>query len=347
MERIELHDMRKSILRWLQPIFIVVLLCALTSIFFVTPPQSYTRTAYTTLIVSLLITTSIAYLFTLKEKYSISSYIMVIFTFLGVWATVFINNHVEVNDAISIVYITIPILFSSLLLSPLFTVILAIVQFFIAFLTVWLLPLMLPFDKANLLAYILIASVLSIVSNYIINVQFNRYKEGAVKDHLTKLFNRRYFEETLNTLIHRGASQKVNFGIILADVDNFKSYNDRFGHAIGDHILTLAANFFSNKVGVYDVVCRYGGDEFAIIIPHTTEKKLVSIAKMINSEIKGVDCSKGEVQFPHITISMGLALFPIHGLTSQGLMMHADKQLFKAKESGKDRIGFQQDMMSE
>jgi predicted signal transduction protein with EAL and GGDEF domain len=82
-------------------------------------------------------------------------------------------------------------------------------------------------------------------------------------------------------------------------------------------------------------------DEFVVLAPNATEQELLNIAKNIHRNIKSVECFLNGVEFPQITLSMGLALFPIHGLTGDGLMFQADSHLFQAKESGKDRIVFQ------
>jgi diguanylate cyclase (GGDEF)-like protein len=183
-------------------------------------------------------------------------------------------------------------------------------------------------------------SVLSIITSYINKVYIGQLKENSIKDHLTLLFNRRYFDEILDYWIQKAQSKKNTFGVILIDVDNFKSYNDTHGHHSGDKLLQYISTFLASNVGFHDVVCRYGGDEFAIIITESTHEFVYEIASSIVSSINEIDFSTQGFGFNHVTLSMGLAFFPAHGLNRKDLMEHADKNLMKAKESGKNQVVF-------
>jgi diguanylate cyclase (GGDEF)-like protein len=265
---------------------------------------------------------------------------LVFITFVGVWGAVYIASRAEVNKVITLVYVTIIILLSSLLLPPRITIVLALSHYIAVLIMVLSEPDMIPFNQVNILIYIFLASLFSVVSNYVISYQSRQFRQNAIKDHLTQLFNRRYFDETLDTLITRGSSKNETFGVILADIDNFKNYNDKFGHAVGDSALQLVANFLSTEVGLHNIVCRYGGDEFVILVPNATDKELIQLAERLNINVKQVDCSLENVKAPKITISMGLALFPHNGFTGEQLVFHADSQLLRAKEGGKDTIAF-------
>ena len=159
-------------------------------------------------------------------------------------------------------------------------------------------------------------------------------REQSVRDHLTGLFNRRYMEETLERELLRASRNKLSLGIIMLDVDDFKRFNDTYGHAAGDAILRELGNLLLGHIRGEDVACRYGGDEFIIVLPGASKEmtreraeRLSEHARHFNIQIKGHTLET-------ITFSFGVAVFPDDGSTSDALLNVADDALYRAKRDG-------------
>lgn len=157
----------------------------------------------------------------------------------------------------------------------------------------------------------------------------------AVRDSLTGLFNRRCMEETLQR-VSRGDSR---VGVIVADVDHFKQYNDTWGHAGGDALLQQLARLMQRVFGEEDVVCRFGGDEFVIVMPDTSFDALRASSERLVEESRRMQVHLDGQLLGPITLSAGIALAPGHATTVDGLIAAADRALYAAKSGGRDRVG--------
>jgi diguanylate cyclase (GGDEF)-like protein len=160
----------------------------------------------------------------------------------------------------------------------------------------------------------------------------------SVRDPLTDLFNRRYLEATLEREIHRAEREQKPVGIIMLDVDRFKQINDTFGHPTGDTILRELGNFLKGQVRVGDIACRYGGEEFMLILPDAPLETVQQRAEEIREAIKCLQLIHQDRLLAPITLSLGVAVFPYHGLTTQKLIQAADVALYRAKTEGRDRV---------
>ncbi|MBI5587187.1 MAG: diguanylate cyclase [Deltaproteobacteria bacterium] len=162
-------------------------------------------------------------------------------------------------------------------------------------------------------------------------------KTLSMTDHLTGLFNRRYFRERLFEEVERVKRHNECFSAFIIDIDNFKSFNDRYGHLAGDDILKGVARSIRDAVRSMDVVSRYGGEEFAVILPHTNKKDSSVIAERIR---KGVEefrpAVEGMNEWP--TISLGVAEFPNDASNIDDLVNKADRAMYLAKRMGKNRV---------
>jgi diguanylate cyclase (GGDEF)-like protein len=170
----------------------------------------------------------------------------------------------------------------------------------------------------------------------------------AWHDDLSGLHNRRYFEQTLDELIQRAVEQRLRLTIVLFDIDDFKSYNDRFGHETGDQLIQEVAVLLKRCTREHDVVVRYGGDEFAVVFWDAEEQRVpgsehprqpMALATRFCKAIAEHDfqCLGTDAPGP-ITISGGLACFPWNGNTRAQLMSAADDALLAAKRTGKNII---------
>ncbi len=165
-----------------------------------------------------------------------------------------------------------------------------------------------------------------------------RLQEMSVRDPLTGLYNRRYMQETLEREIKRAHRDSKPIGIIMLDVDHFKSVNDTHGHNAGDLVLKTLARFLGNNLRGEDVACRYGGEEFILIMPGLSLKDSEAKAERMRHEIE----STLQVQYLDnpisITVSIGVAAFPEHGGHADPLISIVDAAMYEAKKRGRNRI---------
>ncbi len=163
-------------------------------------------------------------------------------------------------------------------------------------------------------------------------------REQSIRDELTGLFNRRYMEETLDRELRRATREGGSVGLIMCDLDHFKTYNDTRGHAAGDAILRTIGSFLSGAVRGEDVVCRFGGEEFVIILPKAGLEDTRRRTDDLRQQLAGLDMATSESALPAVTLSFGVAAFPEHGVGPDQLLMAADEALYRAKAAGRDRV---------
>jgi diguanylate cyclase (GGDEF)-like protein len=179
-------------------------------------------------------------------------------------------------------------------------------------------------------------SVADICATAIQNAHYvERVKQLAYLDGLTGIFNRRFFEMRIMEEIERARRHKSGMAVIMADIDEFKRLNDEFGHVLGDEVLRQVSSVFHQQLRKVDVVCRYGGEEFGLLLTHVNAEQGVAVADKLRKAI-------AEWQFPgvprSVAISAGVAMFPEHGTTRDKLVRAADSALYAAKQAGRNRV---------
>ncbi len=162
--------------------------------------------------------------------------------------------------------------------------------------------------------------------------------QQSIRDPLTGLFNRRFMEETLAREIARAERRGLPLGVIMLDIDKFKSFNDTFGHEAGDEMLRAIGAFLPGQVRREDIVCRYGGEEFIVILPGATLEAVAERARKILEAVRSLRVKVGRDVLGPISFSMGVAAFPGHGSTGAAVVQSADMALLKAKKEGRDRV---------
>jgi diguanylate cyclase (GGDEF)-like protein len=161
--------------------------------------------------------------------------------------------------------------------------------------------------------------------------------EQAIRDHLTGLYNRRYMEDAFDRELARAAREAYPVGVVIMDVDHFKRVNDTHGHQAGDAILAALGGLLRQRSRSGDFVCRYGGEEFLLVMPNAPLEQAVQRAEAWREEFANMKVQSGE-QALRTTISMGVAVYPAHGATPEQLILAADQALLRAKSSGRNRV---------
>jgi diguanylate cyclase (GGDEF)-like protein len=163
-------------------------------------------------------------------------------------------------------------------------------------------------------------------------------RNQAVRDPLTGLFNRRHMEESLEREILRAVRRESSLGIVMIDIDHFKRFNDRFGHAAGDVVLRELSSLLQKQTRGEDLACRYGGEEVTLVLSEASLKDAVQRAEQLRREVKHLNLRQGQQALGAITLSLGVAVFPEHGTTAEVLLAAADGALYRAKTEGRDRV---------
>jgi len=164
---------------------------------------------------------------------------------------------------------------------------------------------------------------------------FERMKQLAYVDGLTGIHNRRYFEMRIIDELERASRFQGRMSVIMVDIDHFKRLNDEFGHLLGDEVLRSVSAILKQPLRKSDLVCRYGGEEFAVIVPETSGENAMTVAEKLRRQVE-------DHHFPgvprQVTISCGVADYPTHGRTRDELVAAADGALYVAKQAGRNRV---------
>jgi diguanylate cyclase (GGDEF)-like protein len=171
-----------------------------------------------------------------------------------------------------------------------------------------------------------------------LRLRLEALREQSVRDPLTGLFNRRYMEESLEREFHLAHRYGTTVGIILCDIDDFKRFNDTFGHAAGDLILERVGNLIHAFTRKSDTACRYGGEELVVIMPRANLEAACRRAEHLRQTVKQLQIEHHDQPLGVVTLSAGVAVFPEHGESSSSVMRAADAALYRAKAQGRDRV---------
>jgi diguanylate cyclase (GGDEF)-like protein len=197
-----------------------------------------------------------------------------------------------------------------------------------------------PFSQNDLSAvthFAFQASILLRLSDYY--EQSEQMRELSITDPLTGLFNRRYFDIRLDEESQRAKRYGLPLSLVLLDIDNFKLFNDSEGHLAGDFILKEIAAVMSAAVRAHDILVRFGGEEFVILMPQTAKEDALRVSERIRKNVREqIPLTWSKFPARHITISAGVSMYPECGGLKDHLIRCADKVLYKAKIQGKDRI---------
>jgi diguanylate cyclase (GGDEF)-like protein len=177
------------------------------------------------------------------------------------------------------------------------------------------------------------------ISMALANMQLREtLRNQSIRDPLTGLFNRRYAEETLPRELHRARREKTSVGLLMLDVDHFKRFNDTFGHEAGDYVLKEIATCLQQHTRKGDVISRMGGEELLVILPGSDIEHTLLKAEALRAAVAELALSHRGSALGSITISIGSAVSPRHGEAADELLRTADRALYRAKQSGRNRV---------
>ncbi len=162
-------------------------------------------------------------------------------------------------------------------------------------------------------------------------------RDQSIKDGLTGLFNRRYMEETLARELARAQRHEKPLSIVVADLDHFKAVNDTWGHPVGDHVLKLAAQQLRGAVRASDVACRFGGEEFILILPDCQKEAALLKAQELCERLRTIAMKPGTGP-SQVTASFGVASYPLDAQDASALLQCADEAMYEAKRTGRNRV---------
>lgn len=165
-----------------------------------------------------------------------------------------------------------------------------------------------------------------------------RFRQEAILDPLTGLHNRRYLEVASKRELNRARREQGSVGLILLDIDHFKTLNDTFGHLAADEVLKAIAEFLRSRLRTYDIACRYGGEEIAIMTPGSSASDALALAEQLRHGIEALQVEYAGSRIAAVTASFGVSSYPANGSSLESLMAAADTALYQSKSSGRNRV---------
>lgn len=167
---------------------------------------------------------------------------------------------------------------------------------------------------------------------------FQKVRQLSLVDDLTQLYNSRYLRQALDVEITRGRRYNYPVAVIFLDLDGFKGVNDRYGHLVGSDTLRVVGQVLKSLVRNVDIVARYGGDEFTLILPNTDVEGGLFVAERLRKAIQDHDYKKDPGYDFKLSASFGIACFPVHGEEPETLIQRADQAMYHVKESTKNGL---------
>ncbi len=162
-------------------------------------------------------------------------------------------------------------------------------------------------------------------------------REQALRDPLTRLFNRRYLSETMERELKLAKREKKPVSVIVMDIDRFKKINDKHGHCVGDKFLTEISKLLQSHARGSDIICRYGGEEFLIVMPGANARAARKRAEQLRAQCEAMRISHNGKDLK-VTLSFGVAAYPAHGTEGEEIVIKADKALYRSKRSGRNCV---------
>jgi diguanylate cyclase (GGDEF)-like protein len=165
-----------------------------------------------------------------------------------------------------------------------------------------------------------------------------KLENQSIRDSLTGLFNRHFMQISLERELARAARRGQTLAVFMLDLDHFKKFNDTFGHAAGDMVLKAVAEIFRSNIRTEDIACRYGGEEFTIMLPDISHTIALERAECVRRAVAGLNLTFDIEIFSEITVSIAMAMYPVDGEAADQLLRRADMALYRAKRGGRNQV---------
>lgn len=192
---------------------------------------------------------------------------------------------------------------------------------------------------APLMVIVFTYAAVMVVKYFLKSEDYEHVYKLATNDSLTNLYNHRFFQDQMKINLEYCKRYGGTFSLILIDIDKFKTFNDTYGHLVGDEVLRQVSKLLKDSVRKADIVCRYGGEEITVILPHTSNPNAYRLAKKLCKLISGHKFVVSKDLTVNVTISLGVSSYPDSAKTVQELIELADKNMYNAKQNGRNRVG--------
>ena len=332
-----------------QAIYIVLLVATLTLVLFV--DRGDRLLFYALLLCGLLAVIFVAIRFNLRGKYLVSAWFTAPCMVFGPWLSILLDPTVLAGDFVPIIYVAMSIQLCSILLSESTTIVLSLVQLTAVAVLIATTPALKLINWPSLMTFIVFTAIIGVLYGFSnkrqmaeIEKQRNqlmideaKLRDLSVRDPLTGLYNRRYMEETFDREIQRAIRKQQSLSVIMVDIDGFKSINDTVGHVLGDKALIKVSAYLMKNIRSSDVACRFGGDEFCLILPDCSLEEGIRRANLLRQEFESMQTAVEDGQ-ENFTLSFGVAAMPDDGMTRESLIGAADSALYSSKRAGRNRV---------
>jgi diguanylate cyclase (GGDEF)-like protein len=288
----------------------------------------------------------------IRGRYRASVWITSACMILGPWLSILFDPSVFRGDFVPLVYVGLSVQLCAILLNKRATLVVALAHLGGVIAAIAFNSALQAINWPSLVTYIIFTAVVGIAYAFTNNRQLDeiekqrnqlmldeaKLRDLSVRDSLTGLFNRRYMEETFDREIKRAIRKEHPLSVIMADVDGFKAINDSVGHVLGDEMLTKIAAFLLISVRASDVVCRFGGDEFCLIMPDCSLEEGIARANALCRGVRDVPIARKEYGIESVTLSFGVAAMPGNGSTREELINAADSAMYASKHAGRNCV---------
>ena len=306
---------------------------------------------YLLLLGGLMLVIVAAFAFNLRGRFRVSTWLTAFCMVAGPWLSILLDPAVSAGDFVPLIYVGMSIQLCSILLRERMTIAIAIIQLAAVVAMILSCPALRQINWPSLIAFIVFTAVIGVLYGFSNNRQLReidkqhnqlvldeaKLRALSVRDPLTGLYNRRYMEETFDREIQRAIRKQQQLCVVMADIDGFKEINDSLGHVLGDQVLIKVSALLMKNVRASDVACRYGGDEFCLILPDCTLEEGIRRAEPLRRVVDHLEAD-AETKADHVTLSLGVAAMPESGLTRETLLAAADSALYSSKHAGRNRV---------
>jgi len=198
------------------------------------------------------------------------------------------------------------------------------------------------YDFIEVIKYIgLSSATIGLIYSIVLSEKFNKLidslRNEAMHDGMTGLLNHKFFEKRLDEEIERSERYQEKITLLFLDLDNFKRINDTYGHQFGDYVLKVTASIIEDNVRNIDIVSRYGGEEFSVILINANKEISFKTAERIRKQIEDYDFIEGTIK-EHLTISIGMGEYPADAKNKEDLIRYSDHRMYMAKNDGRNCI---------